>query len=95
MLSPMNVTDEVVSIVQVLEEDEQLRNWFLWLRGVPDNLRCSEIGKLAVHAELEKADAGLIAAIRMLGSPEVFRAVCETLRERRGERMSPTEQIGS
>ena len=78
-MSAPELPEELITFIQVLEEDEDLRAWFDSFADTPEWQRAEEFRKLAarMHAGGEHAD--LVRATAMLAEPDVYRAVVATL----------------
>ena len=78
------VPDVLVTFVQVLAEDDDLRAWFESFRETPDAVREAEF--LAIAAKMQAAGEApeLIVATALLAKAEVYRAAEAALREVRG-----------
>lgn len=75
------VPDELVTFVQVLAEDDDLRAWFESFADVPDHERAAEFRRLAVRMNAAGEAPELVQATVLLAEPEVFRAAQAALRE--------------
>ena len=72
-------SEEFVTMLQVLAENEDLRLWFLSLKAMPDNLRHSTLGAMIEAMESNGEDPALIAAIESLINPAVYDAAFKTI----------------
>ena len=75
------IPDELVTFVQVLAEDEDLRAWFESFRDTPDAVREVEFCTLAAKMQAAGEAPELIAATALLARAEVYRAAEAALRE--------------
>jgi hypothetical protein len=80
-VSAPQLPEELVTFVEVLGEDEDLRAWFESFADAPHWQRAEEFRKLAarMHAAGEHPD--LVRATVLLAEPEVYGAVRKTLAE--------------
>jgi hypothetical protein len=67
-------SEEFVTMLRVLIEDEDLKRWFLSLKPMPANLRHSMLGAMIEEMKTNGEDAELIAAIALLIDPAVYDA---------------------
>lgn len=76
-----HIPEELVTFVQVLTEDEDLRAWFESFADTPDEAREAAFREIAgkMHAAGEAPE--LIAATALLAKREVFHAAQVALRE--------------
>jgi hypothetical protein len=75
------VPDELVTFVQVLTEDDDLRAWFESFAEVPEHECVAEFRRLAARMHAAGEAPELIHATALLAEPEVFRAAQAALRE--------------
>ena len=76
-----HIPEELVTFVQVLAEDDDLRAWFESLRATPDERREAEFREIAVRMQAAGEARELIAATALLAKPEVFHAAEAALRQ--------------
>ena len=74
------VPDELVTFVQVLAEDDDLRAWFESFQETSDGFREVEFRKLAARMHAASEAPELIAATALLANPEIYRAAQAALR---------------
>jgi hypothetical protein len=77
-----SVPDELVTFVQVLAEDDDLRAWFESFVDSSDSERATAFLKLAARMQAAGERQELITATTMLAMPEVFRAARAALEGR-------------
>ena len=75
------VPEELVTFVQVLADDEDLRAWFESFHETPDAAREAEFRALAAKMHAAGEAPELIAATALLAKAEVFQATRIALRE--------------
>jgi len=76
------VPDELVTFVQVLAEDDDLRAWFESFVEVSEAERAKGFLELAARMQAAGERPELIAATTLLATPEVFRAARAALEGR-------------
>ena len=76
-----HIPDELVTFVQVLAEDEDLRAWFESFRETPDEKREAEFRTLAAKMQAAGEAPELVVATALLSKAEVYRAAEVALRE--------------
>lgn len=72
-------SEEFITMLQVLAEDEELRKWFLSLKPMPVNLRHSMLGAMIEGMKSNGEDPTLIAAIESLIDTDVYDAAFKTI----------------
>ena len=80
-----DMPDVLVSIVQVIGEDEKLRRWFHHIATAPGNVRVSEVGRLTAQMTAGGENAKTIAAFRLLADGATCRAMLQVIHERYGD----------
>jgi hypothetical protein len=75
------VPDELVTFVQVLTEDDDLRAWFESFAEVPEHERAAEFRRLAAQMQAAGEAREFVQATALLAETEVFRAAQAALRE--------------
>ena len=75
------VPDELVTFVQVLAEDDDLRAWFESFHDTPDARREAEFRGLAARMHAAGEARKLVAATALLANPAIYRAAQAALRE--------------
>ena len=75
------VPEELVTFVQVLAEDDDLRAWFESFANAPDGQREVEFRGLAARMHAAGEAQELIAATAMLANSEIYRAAQAALGE--------------
>ena len=76
------IPDELVTFVQVLVEDEDLRAWFESFVEVSDGERARGFLELAARMQAAGERQDLITATTLLATPEIFRAARAALKGR-------------
>ena len=76
-----HIPDELVTFVQVLAEDDDLRAWFESFRDASGAEREGEFRALAAKMQAASEAPELIAATALLANAEVFQAAQMALRE--------------
>jgi hypothetical protein len=76
------VPDELVTFVQVLAEDDDLRAWFASFVDTSESERAKAFLELAARMQAAGERQELITATTLLAMPEVFRAACAALEGR-------------
>ena len=79
-----HIPDELVTFVQVLADDADLRAWFESFHDTPDAAREAEFRALAAKMRAAGEAPELIAATALLAKAEVYRAAEVALRQARG-----------
>jgi hypothetical protein len=67
--------------MQVVAGDKGLLQWFLSPEKLPENLRYSHIRSMAERMQADKIDHDIVAAVKSLVSPEVYKAAARTVRD--------------
>ncbi len=75
------IPEELVTFIQVLTEDEDLRAWFESFGGTPEPQRGVEFHELAARMHAGGEEPELIRATALLADPDVLRAAQIALRE--------------
>ena len=75
------IPDELVTFVQVLAEDEDLRAWFESFAETPEARRAAEFRALAARMHAGREAPELIRATALLADSRIFRAAKSALRE--------------
>jgi hypothetical protein len=57
------IPDEIVRFIQVVSDDENLRNWILNLENIPNSVRYSELQKMGKKMKEINEDPSLIYLI--------------------------------
>jgi hypothetical protein len=78
-LNPDSALDNLTRIVQVIEGDRKLHEWFCTLAHRPTVTRRNEIYAMVERMRAEGTDADLVASFRLLADSRVFDAACEAL----------------
>ena len=76
-----HIPDELVTFVQVLAEDDDLRAWFESFQAASDAAREAEFRAIAAKMQAAGEEPGLIAATSLLAKPEVFQAAQAALQQ--------------
>ncbi len=74
------IPDEYISIIQVVSEDKNLKNWIIDLENSPENLRFSELKKITANMRNNDEDEVLIAFFEELIKKSFLNAVLQTIR---------------
>lgn len=77
------ISDEFITMIQVLSEDQQFASWFLSPQPVANNMRYSLIGAMVEQMKMNNEDADLIASVNTLKNPVVFEAAYNVVSELR------------
>ena len=75
------ITKELVTLVQVLREDDDLRGKFVQFAKLPPTARAAALSQLVGCMKAGKEETKFLRAISALKKPEMFDAVAKTLRE--------------
>ena len=75
------VPDELVTFVQVLADDDDLRAWFESFSDTPEGRREVEFRGLAARMHAAGEAPEVIAATALLADPEIYRAARAALSE--------------
>ena len=75
------IPDELVTFIQVLAEDDDLRAWFESFEAASDGARETVFRGIAAQMQAAGEEPGLIAATSLLAKPEVFQAAQMALRQ--------------
>ncbi|MFH1282289.1 MAG: hypothetical protein ABII27_01330 [bacterium] len=62
----------IVSFIQVLREDRNIRNWFMSLNNLPENIRASELGQLREKLKNTKVAIEIITLTSLLLNKDIF-----------------------
>lgn len=74
-MSASGIPDELVTFVEVLGEDQDLRAWFESFADTPHWQRAEEFRKLATRMQAAGEHPDLIRATALLAEPEIYGAV--------------------
>ena len=74
-----SIPDELVTLAQILRDEQNLRPWFISLSTLPQNVRLSRINKMAADMESGGENERIISAIRLLNQPRIFAALLNTI----------------
>ena len=77
------ISDEVVTLVHSIRDDERLCDLLFRLEECPDSVRRTAFAEMITQMQAAGEDATLIAGISELARPEIYTAVCSALRELR------------
>lgn len=80
------IPDALVTFVQVLAEDEDLRAWFESFADTPEVQRSVEFQKLAARMQAGGEAEELVRATALLANPEIYRGAQAALEEARHNR---------
>jgi hypothetical protein len=69
-----DISDELISMIQIVSEDQQFAQWFLSLQPLANNMRYSLIGAMVEQMKMNNEDPDFVAAVNALKSPVVFEA---------------------
>ncbi len=69
------VPEELVTFVQALAEDDDLRAWFESLAATPEAARVQELRGIAAKMQAAGEHADLVRATALLADPRFYRAV--------------------
>jgi hypothetical protein len=73
------VSDDFIHILRAFFGDPKLRQWFLSLRDMSENVRVSVLGTMVSKMKTNKEDPELIAEFELLISPDIFSAAVKTI----------------
>ncbi len=79
-MNPPPLPDELVTFVQVLVDDPELRAWFESYQETPDQQRTVEFRNIAARMHAAGETEELVRATALLAEPDVYRAVQMALR---------------
>ena len=79
-MKPSKVSEELLTISQVIGESEILRDWFVNLAALPPAIRAKACADMASSMAADGDDSDLIAAVSSLARPDIYNAVLQTLR---------------
>ena len=82
-MSDSPISEEVVTLVHAIRDDERLCDWLFRLEQYPDSVRHTAFAEMITQMKAADEDATLIAAISELARPEIYNAACSALRELR------------
>lgn len=71
--------DNLVALVQVLEEDERLRSWFLSLSKLPLKNRLWALQSMLQQMRSDNEPEDLINLIRGLSSDQTYQAILKVI----------------
>lgn len=77
-----DIPEELVTFIEVLQEDGDLRAWFDSFGESPEWQRADEFRRLAMRMHAGGEHPHLVRATAMLAEPEIFAAVVVTLQTR-------------
>jgi|WetSurMetagenome_2_1015567.scaffolds.fasta_scaffold123258_2 hypothetical protein len=75
------LSEEFIWLIQVIAENKELRQWFLSIEKLPENLRYSHIRSMAERMQADWVDSDLVEAVKSLASADVYSAASKTIRE--------------
>lgn len=78
-LNPDSALDNLTRMVQVIEGDRELYDWFCTLAHKSTVTRRNKIYAMVERMRAERTDADLVASFRLLADSRVFDAACEAL----------------
>ncbi len=81
-MSPDSALDNLARIIQVIEDDPKLHDWFCQLARLAPVERRNEIYRMVHHMRSESRDADLLSSFQMLADDRVFAAARESLSRR-------------
>ena len=82
-MSNSPISDEVVTLVHAIRDDDGLCDWLFRLEQGPDSVRRTAFAEMIAQMKSAGEDAVLITAISELARPEIYTAACKALRELR------------
>ena len=80
-MDDFKIPDLLVTFIQVLKEDKDLKEWFVRLDSLPENLRASELGQIKVKMREASEDINIVELVGYLKNRDIFKAVLYTIRE--------------
>ena len=76
-----SIPEELVTLIRVLGEGGDLRDWFLPLEKLSDEVRIVEINWLTARMTAGGEEAALVAAVALLAEPQMYRSARLALRD--------------
>ena len=76
-----SLPEELVTLIRVLGEGGDLRDWFLALEKLSDEVRIVEINWLTARMTAGGEEATLVAAVALLADPQMYRSARLALRD--------------
>ncbi len=74
------IPDEIVRFIQIVSDDENLRDWFLNLENIPNSVRYSELQKVGKKMKENNEDSSLIIFIESLSNKDIYNAILKTIK---------------
>jgi hypothetical protein len=78
-----NISEEIVNLIQAIADDASLCDWLFELEHRPLPARVAALAEMGARMKAGGEDAGLVRAVSALAEPEIYAAVCSTLRDLR------------
>lgn len=75
-----DIPEELVRFIQVLSEENNLKAWFLSLENLPDNVRSSELERMAIKMKSNNEDPPLISLVESLINKSIYDAILKTVK---------------
>ena len=82
-MSESQIPEELVTFIEVLHEDGDLRAWFDSFADSPEWQRADEFRRLAMRMHGGGEHPHLVRATALLAEPEIYAAVVSTLQNAR------------
>ena len=76
-----SIPTELVTLIRVLGDGGDLRDWFLRLESLSDGVRFVEINRLTARMQAGGEESALVAAIALLADPQMYRSARLALRD--------------
>ncbi len=74
------IPDEIVRFIQVVSDDENLKDWFLNLENIPNSVRYSELQKMGEKMKENNENPSLILLIESLSNKDIYKAILKTIK---------------
>ncbi len=81
-VSEPQIPEGIVRLTHALVEDPTLRTRFFAIEQLSTSLRRSAFRQMAAEMNAAREDSELVAAVSALVRPELYAAVCDSVRER-------------
>jgi len=85
-MTSTKIPDEFISIIQVINEDENLKDWLRGLENLPDNLRFMELHKIGLKMRKKNEDKAFVRFMESLKNKSFYNAVLETIKKSEDEK---------
>jgi len=78
-MEPSIISEELVTVVQLIRESEVLQKWFLSLAPLSPTSRAAACADMASFMQEEGEEEGIITAVSSLSRPEIYNAILQAL----------------